>query len=76
MSFIEIQITLQLSTMRIEFVILPNLLIILMLLESSNEQMQTVFNLLTSDFWACELKLYDSQMNLAASSKRQTPIAC
>ena len=38
--------------------------------KSSNETMQTVLNLLTSDFWACELKLYDSQMNLAASSKR------
>ena len=37
---------------------------------ASNEKMQTVLNLLTSDFWACELKLYDSQMNLAASSKR------
>ena len=32
--------------------------------------MQTVLSLLTSDFWACELKLYDSEMNLAASSKR------
>ena len=32
--------------------------------------MQTVLSLLTSDFWACEIKLYDSQMNLAASSKR------
>ena len=37
---------------------------------ASNEKMQTVLNLLTSDYWACELKLYDSQMNLAASSKR------
>ncbi len=37
---------------------------------ASNEKMQTVLNLLTSDFWACELKLYDSQMNIAASSKR------
>ena len=37
---------------------------------ASNEQMQTVLNLLTSDYWACELKLYDSEMNLAASSKR------
>jgi nitrogen fixation/metabolism regulation signal transduction histidine kinase len=37
---------------------------------ASNEKMQTVLSLLTSDFWACELKLYDSEMNLAASSKR------
>ena len=37
---------------------------------SSNEKMQNVLNLLASDFWACELKLYYSQMNLAASSKR------
>jgi len=37
---------------------------------ASNEKMQAVLGLLTSDFWACELKLYDSQMNLAASSKR------
>jgi len=37
---------------------------------ASNEKMQTVLGLLTSDSWACELKLYDSQMNLAASSKR------
>ena len=37
---------------------------------ASNDKMQTVLGLLTSDFWACELKLYDSQMNLAASSKR------
>ena len=34
------------------------------------EQMQSVLNLLVADFWACELKLYDSQMNLAATSKR------
>jgi len=34
------------------------------------EQMQSVLNLLVTDFWACELKLYDSQMNLAAMSKR------
>jgi len=34
------------------------------------EQMQSVLNLLVTDFWACELKLYDSQMNLAATSKR------
>jgi len=34
------------------------------------EQMQSVLNLLVADFWACELKLYDSQMNLAAMSKR------
>nr|AAR37709.1 sensor histidine kinase [uncultured marine bacterium 441] len=37
---------------------------------ASNEKMQTVLSLLTSDFWACELKLYDNEMNLAASSKR------
>ena len=37
---------------------------------ASNEKMQTVLSLLTSDFWACELKLYDSEMNLAVSSKR------
>jgi two-component system, NtrC family, nitrogen regulation sensor histidine kinase NtrY len=37
---------------------------------ASNEKMQAVLGLLTSDFWACELKLYDSQMNLTASSKR------
>ena len=37
---------------------------------ASNEKMQTVLSLLTSDFWACELKLYDGDMNLAASSKR------
>jgi len=36
----------------------------------STEEMQTVLNLLVTDFWACELKLYDSQMNLAATSKR------
>ncbi|WP_416678997.1 sensor histidine kinase [Candidatus Pseudothioglobus sp. Uisw_016] len=33
-------------------------------------QMQSVLDLLVADFWACELKLYDSQMNLAATSKR------
>ena len=38
---------------------------------SSNEQMQSVLNLLVRDFWACEIKLYDSQMNLTASSKRE-----
>ena len=37
---------------------------------ASNDKMQAVLSLLTSDFWACELKLYDSEMNLAASSKR------
>ena len=37
---------------------------------ASTEKMQAVLGLLTSDFWACELKLYDSQMNLAATSKR------
>ena len=41
---------------------------------SSNEQMQSVLNLLVSDFWACEIKLYDSQMNLTASSKREGSI--
>jgi len=41
---------------------------------ASNEKMQTVLNLLTSDFWACELKLYDALMNLAASSKRADSI--
>ena len=41
---------------------------------ASNEKMQTVLNLLTSDFWACELKLYDGQMNLAATSKRENSI--
>ncbi|MDB9788685.1 ATP-binding protein [Candidatus Thioglobus sp.] len=39
-----------------------------------SEQMQSVLNLLVSDFWACELKLYDSQMNLAATSKRDDSI--
>ena len=37
---------------------------------ASNEKMQSVLSLLTGDFWACELKLYDRQMNLLASSKR------
>jgi hypothetical protein len=36
--------------------------------------MQSVLNLLVSDFWACEIKLYDSQMNLTASSKREGSI--
>jgi two-component system nitrogen regulation sensor histidine kinase NtrY len=40
----------------------------------STEQMQTVLNLLVSDFWACELKLYDAQMNLAAVSKRNDSV--
>ncbi|AXE61861.1 PAS domain-containing sensor histidine kinase [Candidatus Thioglobus sp. NP1] len=35
----------------------------------SAEEMQTVLNLLVQDSWACELKLYDSNMNLVASSK-------
>ena len=35
----------------------------------SAEEMQTVLNLLVQDSWACELKLYDSSMNLVASSK-------
>ena len=39
---------------------------------ASTEQMQSVLNLLVSDFWACELKLYDSLMNLVAQSKRDT----
>ena len=38
------------------------------------EEMQSVLNLLVSDFWACELKLYDSQMNLAATSKRDDSV--
>ena len=37
---------------------------------ASKEKMQIVLNLLVNDFWACELKLYDNVMNLAASSKR------
>ncbi len=41
---------------------------------SSNEKMRVVLNLLTADFWACELKLYDSQMSLAATSKRENAI--
>ena len=41
---------------------------------ASTEQMQSVINLLVSDFWACELKLYDSQMNLTATSKRDDSI--
>jgi two-component system nitrogen regulation sensor histidine kinase NtrY len=41
---------------------------------ASTEQMQSVLNLLVSDFWACELKLYDSQMNLIATSKRDDSI--
>ena len=41
---------------------------------ASTEQMQSVLNLLVSDFWACELKLYDSQMNLTATSKRDDSI--
>ena len=36
------------------------------------EQMQTVLNLLVTDFWACELKLYDPLKNLVAQSKRDT----
>jgi len=39
---------------------------------ASTEQMQTVLNLLVTDFWACELKLYDPLMNLVAQSKRDT----
>jgi two-component system nitrogen regulation sensor histidine kinase NtrY len=38
---------------------------------SSTEKMQSVLSLLVTDFWACELKLYDSQMNLVAMSKRE-----
>jgi two-component system nitrogen regulation sensor histidine kinase NtrY len=41
---------------------------------ASTEQMQSVLNLLVSDFWACELKLYDYQMNLTATSKRDDSI--
>jgi nitrogen fixation/metabolism regulation signal transduction histidine kinase len=41
---------------------------------ASTEQMQSVINLLVSDFWACELKLYDYQMNLTATSKRYDSI--
>jgi len=37
---------------------------------ASAEKMQTVLNLLTSDFWACELELFDNVQNLVASSKR------
>jgi hypothetical protein len=37
---------------------------------ASNENMQVVINLLVNDYWACELKLYDNVMNLAASSHR------
>jgi two-component system, NtrC family, nitrogen regulation sensor histidine kinase NtrY len=37
---------------------------------ASAEKMQTVLNLLTSDFWACELELFDNVKNLVASSKR------
>ena len=37
-------------------------------------EMQSVLDLLVADFWACELKLYDSQMNLAAISKRDDSI--
>ena len=39
---------------------------------ASTEQMQSVLNLLVTDFWACELKLYDPLMNLVAQSKRDT----
>jgi len=39
---------------------------------ASTDQMQTVLNLLVTDFWACELKLYDPLMNLVAQSKRDT----
>ena len=41
---------------------------------ASTEQMQSVLNLLVSDFWACELKLYDYQMNLTATSKRDDSV--
>ncbi|MDC0621035.1 ATP-binding protein, partial [Candidatus Pseudothioglobus singularis] len=37
---------------------------------ASAEKMQTVLSLLTSDFWACELELFDNVQNLVASSKR------
>ena len=39
---------------------------------TSTEKMQVVLNLLVTDFWACELKLYDPLMNLVAQSKRDT----
>ena len=35
----------------------------------ANDQMQIVLNLLVQDSWACELKLYNQQMNIVASSK-------
>jgi hypothetical protein len=41
---------------------------------SSNEKMQNVLNLLAVIFGHVSLSLYDSQMNLAASSKRAIPI--
>jgi two-component system, NtrC family, nitrogen regulation sensor histidine kinase NtrY len=38
---------------------------------ASSEIMQNVLNLLVQDSWACELKLYDSQMNIVATSKSE-----
>jgi hypothetical protein len=38
---------------------------------TSTEKMQIVLNLLVQDSWACELKLYDSVMNLVAQSKSE-----
>ena len=40
---------------------------------SSNEQMQLVINLLVQDNWACEIKLFDSNKNLIAQGKKDTP---
>ncbi|MDA7438218.1 ATP-binding protein [Candidatus Pseudothioglobus singularis] len=37
---------------------------------ASTDKMQVVLNLLVNDYWACELKLYDNVMNLAATSLR------
>ena len=38
---------------------------------ASSEIMQNVLNLLVQDSWACDLRLYDSQMNIVASSKSE-----
>ena len=38
---------------------------------ASNEKMQIVLSLLVQDFWACELRLYDSLMNIVAQSKSE-----
>ncbi len=37
----------------------------------SVDEMQAVLNLLVQDAWACELKLYDSQMNIVATSRSE-----